>query len=130
MKKLIPLSLFFTTMVSCVLMAQEASPSPGASSGIEGIISISPAHGGPTIQGSSNAKPLANVTFEVRQSDRIVGSFQTDGQGHFRILLPPGHYSVTRKGIAGAVGSYGPFQVKVSAGKMAGVQWECDSGLR
>jgi hypothetical protein len=60
----------------------------------------------------------------------VVTSFQTDANGEFKVKLPPGHYSITRQQKVAAVGSYGPFEVDVSSGKMATVHWECDSGLR
>ena len=70
------------------------------------------------------------MTFAVKQGDEVATTFQTDDQGHFRVLLPPGHNTVMRKDYTSAVGSYGPFPVDVSAGKITNVQWQCDTGLR
>ncbi len=70
------------------------------------------------------------MQFAVKQDDEVVTTFQTDDQGHFRIQLPAGHYSVVRKDYSSAIGSYGPFPVEVIAGKMTSVRWECDTGLR
>ena len=74
--------------------------------------------------------PLANMVFVVKQGEQMVTTFQTDEQGHFRIGLAPGHYTIARKDLTRAVGHYGPFEVEVSPGKMTRVQWECDTGLR
>ena len=116
---------------SCLALAQtQPSPTPESRAGIEGTISAGPAQGGPSKEGRSNSQALANTTFEVKQGDRVITSFQTDGQGRFRVLLEPGHYTISRKDYTSAVGSYGPFEVEVSPGKMAIVQWECDTGLR
>jgi hypothetical protein len=58
-----------------------------------------------------------------------VTSFTTDDQGHFRIPLSPGHYTVSIKGRNTTIGHFGPFEVDVVSGKMTKVQWECDSGI-
>jgi hypothetical protein len=118
-------------LAPCLALAQtQPSPLPESSAGIEGTISAGPAQGGPSKEGGSNSQPLANMTFEVKQGERVITSFQTDAQGRFRVLLEPGHYTISRKDYTSAVGSYGPFEVEVSPGKMATVQWECDTGLR
>jgi len=105
------------------------TPTPNDGSGIEGTISISPIQGGPERAGRSNSAPLSNTAFEIKQDGRSVSEFQTDEQGHFRVLLSPGRYAISRKNNQ-AIGSYGPFEVTVVAGKMSSVRWECDSGLR
>ena len=101
-------------------------------SGIEGAISISPTHGGPIREGVSDSKALASIKFAVlREGESApVASFTTDEKGHFRVSLPPGHYSVAREGGKRGIGSFGPFDVEVGAGKMTSVQWHCDSGMR
>ncbi len=110
--------------------AGEATPSPGSPNGIEGVISAGPAHGGPSRQGVADSRPLANMAFEAKQGTRVIASLQTDAQGHFQVFLAPGHYTIMRKDFSSAIGSYGPFEVDVSPGKMASVQWTCDTGLR
>ncbi len=115
----------------CLALAQtDTTPTSGASSGIEGTIMVGPIHGGPVRQGVSSTVGLAKTGFVVKQGDKVVTSFETDSQGHFKVMLPPGHYTVTRQNYQGAVGHYGPFEVTVTEGKMATVQWQCDTGLR
>jgi hypothetical protein len=80
--------------------------------------------------GASDAKPLANMEFVVRQGDRAVTSFTTDDAGNFRVHLPPGHYSVAGTEEKRGSGFFGPFEVDVATGKMKSVQWKCDSGIR
>jgi hypothetical protein len=65
-----------------------AQTSPIAT-GIEGVISIGPTHGGPTRAGESASAPLANVAFVVAGAAGGVAAFITDGSGHFRIPLAP-----------------------------------------
>jgi hypothetical protein len=111
-------------------MAQsDSTPAPLDSTGIKGTISAGPVHGGPEREGAGATAPLADVTFEVKQGDRVVSTFQTDSKGQFQISLPPGHYTISRKEKT-AVGRYGPFEVDVAPGKMSEHHWECDTGLR
>ena len=110
-------------------VATGQSPS-GMESGIEGIITISPAKPGPTRIDAPGSVPLANATFSVENNDAEVASFTTDGKGHFRTALAPGHYKILLKGRKSSIGHFGPFEVDVVTGKMTNVQWECDSGMR
>jgi hypothetical protein len=98
-------------------------------SGIEGIISVSPARPGPTRVGEPDKVPVANTAFVVKQGDEKVTSFTTDAAGHFRLTLPPGHYIVTREEPGAAIGHW-HFEVDVASGKMASVNWTGDSGMR
>ena len=90
-----------------------------------------PAQPGPIRAGAPGSKPLANVTFVVEnEKGAQVTSFTTDEHGQFRVPLPPGHYTVSKKGKKGGPGHYGPFDVDVETGRMTKVQWECDTGIR
>ncbi len=105
------------------------SPSAGES-GIEGVITISPANPGPVRVDAVGSVPLANATFAVEKNNGEVISFTTDDQGRFRVSLPPGHYKISLKGRKSSIGRFGPFEADVAPGKMTSVQWECDSGIR
>ena len=119
--------LTLLTMAACAYAGQTPS---GAETGIEGIITISPTQAGPVRDDSPGSKPLANATFAVENEKGEVASFTTDDQGHFRTLVPPGHYKVSMKGRKSGIGRFGPFEVDVVGGKMTKVQWQCDSGIR
>ena len=114
-------------MTVCASLAQTPAD---ASSGIEGVITVSPANPGPIRPDSPRSVPLANATFAVESNNAEVASFTTDEQGHFRASVPPGHYRVSLKGRKSSIGRFGPFEVDVASGKMTTVQWECDSGIR
>jgi hypothetical protein len=105
------------------------SPSAGES-GIEGVITISPANPGPIRADAPASMPLANATFVVENKNGEATSFTTDGQGRFRLSLTPGHYKVSLQGRKTTIGRFGPFEADVAAGKMTKVQWDCDSGIR
>ena len=119
----------FGLIVMAVCVSTGQTPSP-AESGIEGIITISPANPGPTRVDAAAATPLANATFAVEKNNGEVSSFITDEQGRFRVSLPPGHYKISLKGRKSSIGRFGPFEADVAPGKMTNVQWECDSGIR
>jgi hypothetical protein len=119
----------FRLIVMAVCASAEQTPS-GGESGIEGIITISPARPGPIRADAPGSVPLANATFVVENNNAEVASFTTEDNGHFRAALPPGHYKISLKGRKSSIGRFGPFEVDVSAGKITTVQWECDSGIR
>ena|SRR5437870_3746425 len=119
--------LMLLTMSAVFSIGQTPSSSE---TGIEGVITISPAQPGPIRADSPGSKPLANAAFVVQNENGEVASFTTDDQGRFRISVPPGHYKVSIKGRKSSIGHYGPFEVDVVPGKMTNVQWECDSGIR
>jgi hypothetical protein len=114
-------------MAVCASTGQ--TPSAGES-GIEGVITISPANPGPIRADAPGSVPLANAPFVVEKNNGEVTSFITDDQGRFRVSLPPGHYKISLKGRKTTIGRFGPFEADVAPGKMTNVQWECDSGIR
>jgi Prealbumin-like fold domain len=101
-----------------------------ADTGIEGVITVGPTHGGPVRPGMTSSAPLANAAFVVGNQNGAIAEFTTDGQGHFKVSLTPGHYTVTKKDRQKGVGRYGPFDVDVVAGQMTKVEWQCDTGMR
>ena len=123
----------FSTVLAFLIMSALFSPGQtpsGAETGIEGVITISPTQAGPVRDDSPPSRPLANAAFAVENEKGQAASFTTDGQGHFRASVPPGHYKVSMKGKKSSIGRFGPFEVDVVAGKMTNVQWQCDSGIR
>jgi len=122
-----PIILGLLVMTVCVCVGQTPS---GVETGIEGLITISPTQPGPIRADSPGSKPLTNAAFVVENEKGEVASFTTNDQGRFRISLSPGHYKVSIKGKKHSIGHFGPFEVDVVPGKMANVQWECDSGIR
>jgi hypothetical protein len=121
----------FFALFSRVVPAQPSpTPKPEPETALEGVISAGPIQGGPSRQGVPDSRPLANIEFLVEKENRTVASFTTDDQGRFRVSLPPGHYTISRKEGKTAVGSYGPFEVDVAAGQIKKVQWSCDTGIR
>lgn len=122
----------FLAMFSMPLSGQ-TSPSPPSRSetGLEGVITVGPIHGGPVRPGVPSSKPLVNTEFAVVETEKgAAASFKTDDQGRFKISLGPGHYRVAKKEERTRIGRCGPFDVDVVAGQMTKVQWYCDTGMR
>lgn len=114
------------------LLAVAATPTPTPSpisSGIEGVILVSPNRPGPIRKGVSSEGPAGNITFVVMKSDAKVASLTTDAEGQFRVLLPPGHYTVTREDPGAKIGHW-RFEAEVKANEMTSVRWIGDSGMR
>ena len=123
------LLIAFGVIAMAVCASTGQTPSAGES-GIEGVITISPANPGPIRADAPGSVPLANAPFVVEKNNGEVTSFITDDKGRFRVSLPPGHYKISLKGRKTTIGRFGPFEVDVSDGKITTVQWECDSGIR
>ena len=124
------LQVFVTSVSLCCRLLLAETPSKDAGTGLEGVISISPVQAGPIRPGVPDSKPLGHTEFVVTKDDKQVASFETDDKGHFKISLPPGHYSISRKGLKPGIGNYGPFEADVGAGEMKRIQWTIDSGIR
>ena len=124
------LGVCFTLLSTVALGEPPSTPKSGVGTGLEGVISISPVQAGPIRQGVPDSKPLADTEFVVAKENKTVMSFQTDDKGRFHISLPPGHYTVSRKGLKVGIGNYGPFEVEIAPGEIKKVQWTCDSGIR
>src|SRR4051794_30400983 len=100
-------ALALVTLVAPMTIAQTPTPSPSSSSsGIEGVIMVSPSHPGPTRKDVPSAAPARNVEFLVKKADVMVTSFTTDAEGRFRILLPPGQYTVLRQDPGARIGRW------------------------
>ena len=115
-------------LLVAILLPCSMSAAPN-DTGIEGVIYISPAHGGPIRINEDARAPVPNLAFVVKQADNVVASFTTDEHGAFRVTLPPGDYKIARKETPGGIGKFEAFEVKVTPGEMKKVEWMIDSGL-
>jgi len=122
------MAVLFLALNPFLVLADNPTPT-SLSSGIEGVILLSPNRPGPIRKDQPNAGPAASVTFAVMKSDVRVTSLTTDSEGRFRILLPPGHYTVMRDDPGARVGHW-RFEADVKAGEMTSVRWTADSGMR
>lgn len=61
--------------------------------GIMGTALRGPVEPGPAQVGQSDEAPF-RALFEVRASGKVLARFESDENGYFRILLPPGEYAI------------------------------------
>jgi hypothetical protein len=126
-RRVVAISLLF--LIVCASVAR--SESKTGSTGITGVIMVTPIRPGPVKAGSEipSAAPLANATFTITSDGGAVTRFTTDTMGRFKVLLEPGHYVVLLDENRFPK-PCGPFEINVEASKMTGVEWRCDSGMR
>jgi hypothetical protein len=126
--RIVGIVLLLLATGACVALGQR---NRATATGIQGVVTVRPTHGGPIRAGSELSDPalLSNARFTVTSDNESATSFMTDAHGRFRVLLKPGHYVV-----ALAENRFprpcGPFEVDVLPGTMTDVQWRCDSGIR
>jgi hypothetical protein len=116
----------FTALAIPSMSAQTPAP---VSSGIEGVIVVSPSRPGPTRKDGPSSAPAGNLEFAVKRADVKVAAFTTDAEGRFRVSLPPGHYTVLREDAGAKIGHW-RFETDVKQGEVTKVQWTGDSGMR
>jgi hypothetical protein len=126
-RRVVAISLLF--LIVCASVAR--SESKTGSTGITGVIMVTPIRPGPVKAGSEipSAAPLANATFTITSDGGAVTRFTTDTMGRFKVLVEPGHYVVLLDENRFPK-PCGPFEINVEASKMTDVEWRCDSGMR
>jgi hypothetical protein len=124
------LRMILALLVACACTSSAQKTPPEAATGIEGVITISPSHPGPTREGINNSAPVAGTAFSVQNENGVITSFTTDNEGRFHLLLKPGHYNVSPTDRQRGIRRFGPWEVDVVAGKITKVEWHGDSGMR
>jgi hypothetical protein len=124
------LSIIGATVIALISVTTVAETPPPGTSGIEGTILVSPIRPGPIRKDEGpSVAPVGNAQFVVKAGDATVQTFTTDGEGRFRVTLPPGHYVVMREGAPPRIGRW-HFEADVVAGRVTKVNWTADSGMR
>jgi hypothetical protein len=76
--------------VGCLLAT---TPAIADETGIKGKVLRGPTVPGPTIAGESDEAPF-HACFHVLSSKQVVARFEADENGNFKVLLPPGEYTI------------------------------------
>jgi hypothetical protein len=114
----------------CLALAENADDAaPEVKTGVQGVVSVSPARGGPIRQGDATSVPMPGIAFAVMKGTEQVATFITDPEGRFRIALEPGTYQAAPLSRP-KIGHCGPFDFEVTEAKVTSVEWLCDSGMR
>src|SRR2546430_17564103 len=103
-------------ILSCCLLVTATLSASEPQSGIEGVITVSPVHGGPTRRGVPDSRVLANTTFIAQKQNGTAKSFTNDEEGRFRVSLEAGPYTGSLKQEKRGIGRYGPFEADVRIG--------------
>lgn len=117
-------------VAGCGAAQPAVSPPTTNPSGIEGQVLIGPACPGPV----SLATPCPDKPYQAAivvrdQSGKEVQQFETDTNGHFRVILQPGEYTLVPQA-PGALPHAGEQVVTVTSGQFTPVTITYDSGIR
>jgi hypothetical protein len=72
---------------------QVNTPAHAVDTGIEGTVYWGPVKGGPSVLGQADDAPL-RASFAVHEDGKKVATFQSDYAGRFKLVLPPGVYTL------------------------------------
>lgn len=117
----------FCGLVSPGHSSNAASP---LNTGIEGTVTVGPVHGGPARAGVPDSAPLADTSFIVETPAGKVATFKTDQQGHFRVELAPGKYTIKIQKPQMKGSGCGLADIEVTASGFKKVTLNCDTGIR
>ena len=98
--------------------------------GIEGTVSVGPIHGGPIKEGEPASMPMAEATFLVETAAGTIKTFTTDKDGHFKVELPAGRYSIRAERPAMKGRGCGLKDIEVTGAGFKQVDLQCDTGMR
>lgn len=102
-----------------------------AESGVNGIVTVSPARPGPQRAGDPRVTPLAGAEVQLRsEAGAIVARSNADSNGAFRIIAPAGQYQLHIETHGGRFPRCQHKSVQVADGQMTHLDVGCDSGMR
>jgi hypothetical protein len=124
------ISIIGAMLIALFSMTAVAETPPADTSGIEGMIVVSPTRPGPIRKDEApSVAPVRNAQFAIKAGDATIKTFTTDDEGRFQVALPPGHYVIVREGAPSRIGRW-RFEADVVAGQVTKVNWTADSGMR
>ena len=103
--------------------------------GVDGIVVRVPTCAGPGRPGEVCEMPYQAVLWVRNGSGALVGYFETDSEGRFFLMLPPGPYTVEPGVPGGATGSSSPGRLRtvgvtVVEASITPLRVEIDTGIR
>ncbi len=126
----IPLFIMLFSLNACSQQLP-ITPSPNPSSGIEGQVSEGPMCPGPVAVGENTCpdRPYQATISILDVNNKPVTQFQTDASGSFKLVLPPGTYTLHPE--SDKTLPYAADQsVIVNAGEFTTVTIVYDTGMR
>ena len=124
------ISIMGAALTGLFSMTAVAETLPPGTSGIEGVVVVSPTRPGPITKGEEpSVAPVRNTRFVVKAGDATVKTFTTDGEGRFSVALPPGRSVIVPEGGTPPIGRW-RFEADVVADQVTTVTWTADTGMR
>jgi hypothetical protein len=116
-------------VIAAVTVARCGSPASPSNTGLSGQVRRGPVT--PVCQLGVPCDEPFSATFTVRQGDRTVATFRSDGQGRFETRIPPGAYLVVPAPDAPIISPASQAkQVEVAASGLTNVVLQFDTGIR
>lgn len=116
--------------LACAVMTTGALAASGVSSGVQGVVTLSPACGGAQREGADCRAVFANVELRLVAGDgAAVATTRSSASGQYRLAAPAGHYRLQVMTSAKLPRCPSP-DVVVMDGKYAVVDIDCDTGMR
>ena len=117
-----------TCLSLAVLAAGPVAGVASTASGLRGEVTVSPTR--PVcIEGQPCSRPAPGVLIVFRRDGRIVARVTTRADATYRVVLPPGTYTVAAPGFRRGAGVT-PHTVRVPKRRIAHVDLEIDTGLQ
>jgi hypothetical protein len=114
-----------------ILLLACAQASATVTTGVSGVVHMSPAHPGPQRVGESGRAPMAGAAVQVLDAhDYVVARVTTGADGRFSAAVPAGEYLVEVDVGAAVLPRCGSADAVVRDGKITEIEIECDSGMR
>ena len=106
-----------------------STPAPAGDSGIEGLVTIGPTCPVQRIDSPCPDRPYEAAVIVLDGNRRKVAEVRSDADGRFRVLLPPGAYTLSPQS-PGILPRAGEQTVTVVPGMLTSVMIQYDSGIR
>jgi hypothetical protein len=85
---------FVLSAMCWVGLLHAGTPAIADESGIKGKVLRGPAYPGPEIEGEPNEAPFRAAFHVLDSEEDKVARFESDEEGRFKVLLPPGRYTI------------------------------------
>jgi hypothetical protein len=109
---------------------QSTQPSEALTSGISGVVLLSPTCAVQPADATPCVTPYAAELVITDENGTVVGKVTSSADGSFKIALPPGNYVILPSPGSGGMPVAQPIPITVVADDYAPVEIDYDSGIR
>ena len=122
------LKWLFATLLALFVGASGAARAGQTPSGVQGSVTLSP-NGPECVDAASCSKPARRVLLLFSHDGGVRARVTTSAKGTYRVLLPPGRYSVTTTAFRRGSGVT-PRVVRVRSGRISTANLTIDTGMQ